>query len=249
LYYIVDGGGDRVGAILKTAVLPRLIQLMLHDEPRIALPALRVVGNVTTGSDEETQKVIECNGLPAMRQLLFSKNKALRKEGCWALSNIAAGSPVQLLALLSADVLTPIVALIRNDVFEVKREAYWIICNVSSKMKAENLSYIVSSGVVEALCEGLGTQEVKSLAVILQSLSHLLKRGKDAATPLGNVVALKIEESGGLSKIEELQNHPNQIIYKMSADIIEKYYAVEDVDEILSKSEKVEQENLSIFKF
>ncbi len=119
LYYIVDGGGDRIGAIIKSGVLAKLVQMMLLDEPRIALPALRVVGNVTTGSDEETQKVMELNGLATMRQLLFSKNKTLRKESCWAISNIAAGSQDQLLALLKADILPAIANIIRTDIFEV----------------------------------------------------------------------------------------------------------------------------------
>ncbi len=130
----------------------------------------------------------------------------------------------------------------------MKREAYWVVCNVSSKMKTEQTGYVVSCGIVEALCERLDTSETKSLAVVLQSITHLLKHGKDFA-PEHNEVAVKIEACGGVTLIEGLQNHPNQIIYKMAADILEKYYAVEDVEEILSGAGKVDQDALSIFKF
>lgn len=40
-------------------------------------------------------------------------------------------------------------------------------------------------------------------------------------------ITSQIEECSGLDKIEELQNHRNEEIYKLAFDIIDRYFAEE----------------------
>jgi hypothetical protein len=58
---------------------------------QIVVPALRTLGNIVSGDDNQTQAVIDANVLPALTALLVNSKKNIRKETCWMLSNIAAG--------------------------------------------------------------------------------------------------------------------------------------------------------------
>lgn len=96
LSYISDGGQERIGVIIRTGVLPRLVQLLEHSHIAIAVACLRTIGNILTGTDEETQFAIEAGCLAALNRLIMHPKKAIRKEVCWSVSNITAGNSAQI---------------------------------------------------------------------------------------------------------------------------------------------------------
>ena len=59
------------------------------------------------------------------------------------------------------------------------------------------------------------------MQVILDGLANMLKM----AGPNYDVIATIIEESGGLDKLEKLQQHKNEDIYKLAYAIIDKYFS------------------------
>lgn len=52
-----------------------------------------------TGSDQQTQFVIDSGFLVAALELLNNSRKIIRKEICWAISNITAGTSQQIQVL------------------------------------------------------------------------------------------------------------------------------------------------------
>jgi importin subunit alpha-6/7 len=63
LSYLSDGPNDRIQAVAQANVIPRLIELLRCRREIVLVPALRTVGNIVTGTDEQTQAVVECNAL------------------------------------------------------------------------------------------------------------------------------------------------------------------------------------------
>jgi len=249
LYYLSDGGAERIPLILETGIVPRLVFLLGHQEPRVALPCLRVLGNISTGNDMQVEIIMKAGVVLGLKELIQNSSQALRKEACWVLSNLAAGSINQICELLVADVMPIICKILVEDSFEVKREALWIITNLTNKMMAEHCEYMVKVGVIDALVKLLSSPEPKALAVALQGLENMLKKAHEF-NKTANIAAQRMETLGATNTLEQLQFHPNQMIYKMASDILENYFSVEDVEEILtSDNAKKEAAPFSIFNF
>ena len=80
------------------AIVDELFQRNAKDqwfaEMRVTFDALRTIGNIVTGSDEQTQSVIDANALPIFHALLAHTKIGVQKEAAWTLSNITAGTQV-----------------------------------------------------------------------------------------------------------------------------------------------------------
>lgn len=77
-------------------------------------PALRSIGNIVSGSDLQTQAVIDAGVLNVLPQLMRHPKASVQKEAVWALSNIAAGPCKQIQQLITCGLLPPLVDKLKN---------------------------------------------------------------------------------------------------------------------------------------
>ena len=80
----------------------------------LQVPALRCIGNIVSGSDTQTQVVIDADVLAVLPELLRHTKPSVQKEAAWALSNIAAGSCLQIQQIITCGLLPPLVHVLRN---------------------------------------------------------------------------------------------------------------------------------------
>lgn len=77
-------------------------------------PSLRTMGNIVTGTDQQTQVAIDAGMLNVLPQLLMHPKSFIQKEAAWALSNVAAGPCQHIQRLIGCGMLPPLVALLKN---------------------------------------------------------------------------------------------------------------------------------------
>jgi hypothetical protein len=88
---VTDDSKDGFKTIIESGALPKLIQLIEHQDLSISVPCLRTLGNILTGTDAETQACIDSGILVPLLKLLEHPKKPVRKEVVWSISNITAG--------------------------------------------------------------------------------------------------------------------------------------------------------------
>eukprot|EP00756_Hemistasia_phaeocysticola_P029514 Hpha_TRINITY_DN16237_c1_g12::TRINITY_DN16237_c1_g12_i1::g.16607::m.16607 len=228
--YLSDGPNDRIEEVLKQNVHTRLIELLKHQE--LMTPALRTIGNIVTGTEQQTQTMISCGMLPRLHFLLSCPKKATRKECCWAISNITAGSTDQIQAVINAALIPPLIKLMTATEFEVRKEAAWAISNATSGGTREQVKYLVGQNLIEPMCELLSIPDAKIIMLALEALENILRVGdaeRDEHHLPENPWVGMVQECGGADRLESLQVHPNQEIYELSLSIMEGFFETDDI--------------------
>ncbi|CAF0815379.1 unnamed protein product, partial [Didymodactylos carnosus] len=123
LAYLLDGGNTQIQVMLiyyvddlisrvlfncafvDSGVVPMIVKLLDHNEVKIVTAALRAVGNIVTGTDEQTQIVLNNNALSCFPKLLKHPKDKLNKEAVWFLSNITAGNQHQVQCVIEANLI------------------------------------------------------------------------------------------------------------------------------------------------
>jgi len=243
LSYLSDGPNEKIQAVLDTGICARIVDLMGHPPPSVQTPALRTAGNIVTGDDNQTQCVINCGALPRLLSLLNSPKKGIRKEACWTISNITAGTREQIQAVIEANIVPPLVHLLGNAEFDIKKEAAWSVSNATSGGSADQIKYLVSQGCIKPLCDLLTCNDPRLVTVALEGIENVLKAGEaESSNNHGsNPYATYVDEAEGLDKLEQLQNHNNEDVYKKAIHILEVYFGLDEEDDETLAPETTQQ--------
>lgn len=234
LSYLSDGPNHKIQAVIESGVCPRLVELLNHSSHSVQTPALRTVGNIVTGDDVQTQFIINCNVLSSLLNLLQSPKKGIRKETCWTISNITAGNKTQIQGVIDCQIVGPLIHLLSTAEFDVRKEAAWAISNATSGGSPEQTKFLVQQGCIPPLCDLLEVSDAKIITVALEGLENILKVGEIDGRANGtgvNQMATLIDESDGISKIQQLQYHENEDIYERTVKLVETYFGVEEEED------------------
>lgn len=225
LSYISDGDDERIQLVNgEEGILESLIDL-LGKNSSVVTPALRTIGNIVSGSNEQTEAVLDAGLMSQMKGLLNSSKRMICKEACWVLSNIAAGTHQQIgIVLKTKGIMGRVVEMAQTSEWEVRKEAIWVVSNIATGGTDKQVMAAVECNAIEAVCSILAVNDIKMLLVALDAVDSILKLGMK----LGKEYHSFVDECDGLYMIEKLQEHESDEVYMKAVKIIETYFGSED---------------------
>ena len=200
----------------------RLVEFLSHPMLAVQTPALRTVGNLLTGNEEQTEVVISCGVLSHFTKLFEHRKKGIRKEVMWAISNITAGNKKQIQAVIDAEIFPQVLIMLSSacdEAPDVKKEMYYVCTNALAEGDNAQIQYLIDQGVIQQLCGGLFLKDSKILIVLLDGLESILKYGERAGT-LEQITKI-IGDCGGVEQIKALQNNENEDVFEVAFRILE----------------------------
>lgn len=94
-----------------------------------------------------------------------------------------------------------VIRLLDRGDFETQREAAWAVTNLTISGNPLQIKHLVDHDAIRALCSLLSVNDTQILQVVLDGLFQILKKLYSQT----DLICQKIEECGGLDKIEQLQ--------------------------------------------
>jgi importin subunit alpha-1 len=226
-----DDEGKKIGVIVAAGAVEHLIACAKSSEKKIISPALRALGNIVTGNDEETQTVLDLKGMVVFRELCSHPLKSIRKEACWSISNVAAGTKHQIQAILEHQVLQVLMERVMQDQYEVAKEATWAMSNMVSGGSFKQRQYLIDCGVAQAMVHMLSCQDQDVLGIAIDTMQSLCNVGRTLADNDDggdNSVTQLIEACEGVNALEDIQDKVNEENYHKICKLLTDHWDVDD---------------------
>lgn len=122
-----------IGKILDSGVAPRLLELaQLMESPKLQFEALWAICNIVSGSQEQTQTMVNLDVVPIVTRILQeSDNSDVLEQGVWALGNVAGDCAGHRDVCLREGSLEPILRILQqSDKLSCTRNAVWAVSNL-----------------------------------------------------------------------------------------------------------------------
>lgn len=224
--YISENGVNYGQLLIDAQLAKKIAPYICHEDVKIQTAVIRTLGSLSTGSDEQTQYVVDAGSLKYLREQLTktSHQDKTVKESLWFLSNIAAGSVEQIQEIFDNKLLPIIIHYLDKGDFVLQREAAWSVYNISTSGSISQIKEMFDQEVIPPLCNLLNADDPAISHIVLDTFYNILKGFGDES----DVVTFAIESCGGLDKIELLQSSSNVEIYELTVKIIEQYFNPEN---------------------
>uniref|UniRef100_A0A3P8VN82 Importin subunit alpha n=1 Tax=Cynoglossus semilaevis TaxID=244447 RepID=A0A3P8VN82_CYNSE len=222
---LTDGSNKTTELVLQAGLLPRLVELLACGDFDVVAPSLRAVGNIMAGTDKQAQCVLNAGALAIFPELLCHPKPHIQKEAAWTLSNLTACKDSHIQEVINAGLVPILVEILSKGDFKTQKEATWAIANYVSGGTVEQLSYLVKCNVLGPLLNLLSVKDSKMVLVILDALYNILHMAHKAGET--KRLCLLFEELDGVAKIESLQFHDNEAVFRSAVIIIDRFFTEE----------------------
>ena len=133
--------------------VPFLIRYLTHSYRHVQRSSRGVLNTIASGSDEESQALLDANILDILARFLNDPNKTA--NACTTVSKLTAGNSRQIGQVMESIVMTKLIRIISNFDYDIVKwkEAAWAVANaLDGRRSTEQFKQLVRQRAIEPLC-------------------------------------------------------------------------------------------------
>jgi len=209
--------------IVENGGLSLLVDMAGHDNGEIALHAITSLSSLATGSDERIQAIFKSGIMVKVPILLDHHKKNIRKETCNALFKFIDGSLERIGCIMFTDTtMEKVIHLLNSDpCWLVRMECLKIVWKMIETGHRYLIMSLVDRGSIEAICSVVVCSDEDMTMMALNALESILKLGIAEISDY----ATRVFECEGTAKLELLQEHKSENVYRKAKNLITKYFS------------------------
>ena len=231
LSYISENIKQYKDILLENGVIQHIIKLIktpnIEKDEYLFYILLNIIGNIINGNVNQTNQILNYGIIDILKKNITTKNKKLQKEICWIISNISADIPKNKKLLIDIGLFPILCDIYNKSERSIRIEVIYALCNLTQVNDKYYLDYIINNGILNIICSGIKSNEMKEIVVCLEALIYLLHYGKKTSKDGTNFIGNEIEKMGMLDVLENLQYNKSEIIYEYTYEIIKKFFPYE----------------------
>ena len=136
--------------------VPFLIKYLNHSYRHVQRSSRGVLNTIASGSDEESQALLDAGILDILTRFLNDPNKTA--IACTTISKLTAGNSAQIAQVMSAGIMVKLIRIISTFDYDVVKwkEAAWAVANaLDGRRSPEQFRELVWGRALEPLCKVL----------------------------------------------------------------------------------------------
>lgn len=188
-----------------------------------------IISGLSLCQDQYILELMKIGFLKNLHIVICCKKQAFVIDALVILSNFVVGNDSQVSAVLAEPGLVDkVMTLISTGTPKVQKNAVWVICNMCGTSSLENVTSLMSFGLMETFSHKLSlSEDPVTLNNIVEALSRLAEFF-ERTSPAGNNQFIDMIQDNGIAfKLEELQSHKSENVYGKVLAFMERYFEVE----------------------
>lgn len=230
LHYLTDSENYKIKNLLKFhELIPLILNLSLHSDLVIKSPALRILGNICLSDDSDVLLLIDKGIFDIIEKCVQANNKYVRRDSSWMLANILAGGEEVIEQFLKMGEKR--IAIIKDKVLHdenvVRAELIFAFSNLTVNSNLTQIIHMIDNDLIYILISSLELGDKRTVLTVLDAIQNLLRYNQINDLQEPNAIFKKLESYECGKVVEALQKYPDDVVYRRSMEIIEKYYDFE----------------------